>query len=102
MKVAECYPVTLCLAALVVSVVTTSAFAASHHASTAHHRAAAYSSFASAPDAGFATAEDQVSPARAKAIRECNDEVRPYAYTTWQTTQIIRYGVCMTEHGQIQ
>jgi hypothetical protein len=101
MKVAECYPVTLCLAALVVSVVTTSAFAASHHASTAHHRAA-YSSFAAAPDAGFATAEDQVSPARAKAIRECNDEVRPYAYTAWQTTQIIRYGVCMTEHGQIQ
>jgi hypothetical protein len=101
MKVAECYPVTLCLAALAVSVVTTSAFAASHHASAAHHRAA-LSSFASAPDAGFATAEDQVSPARAKALRECNDEVRQYSYTAWQTTQIIRYGVCMTEHGQIQ
>lgn len=101
MKVAERCPVTLCLAALAVSVVATSASAASHHASAARHRAA-HSSFASAPDAGFAPVEDQMSPARAKVIRECNDEVRPWSNITWETTQIIRYGVCMTEHGQIQ
>jgi hypothetical protein len=44
-----------------------------------------------------------MSPARAAAIRECNDEARPYAsFVTWGNWQLYIYRACMARHGQVE
>ena len=44
-----------------------------------------------------------ISPARAAAIRECNDEARPYAsFVTWGNWQFYIYRACMARHGQAE
>jgi putative heme iron utilization protein len=48
-------------------------------------------------------AQSDISPVRAAAIRECNDEARPYAsFVTWGNWQFYIYRACMARHGQVE
>ncbi|HEX4407973.1 MAG TPA: hypothetical protein VH206_04285 [Xanthobacteraceae bacterium] len=38
--------------------------------------------------------------ARDAAIHDCSVEASKWSFSTWQSTQIITYGDCMTAHGQ--
>ena len=40
------------------------------------------------------------SEARDAAIHECNVEAGKWSNSAWESTQILTYGACMTEHGQ--
>src|SRR5262245_24933496 len=44
--------------------------------------------------------EQNLSPARAKALRECNLRAQKYTQHTWADVQIYTYRACMAEHGQ--
>ena len=37
---------------------------------------------------------------RDAAVHDCSVEASKWGMSTWQSTQIITYGECMTEHGQ--
>jgi hypothetical protein len=43
---------------------------------------------------------EQVSAARAAALRECNARARPYVQYVWGVTQWQIYRACMAEHHQ--
>jgi hypothetical protein len=50
----------------------------------------------------FAQSAD-ISPARAAAIRECNEEAKPYSsFVTWGNWQFYIYRSCMARHGQVE
>jgi hypothetical protein len=60
---------------------------------------------------GFADdtlSQRQPSPAyvpdnpRDAAIHDCSVQADKWSFSSWQSTQIITYGDCMTEHGQPQ
>lgn len=40
------------------------------------------------------------TPERTSAIHDCSVEASKWSFSTWQTTQIITYDDCMTNHGQ--
>jgi hypothetical protein len=44
--------------------------------------------------------EEQLSPARAQALRECNAQVKPYRQYTWGATELDMFRACMAQHGQ--
>jgi hypothetical protein len=43
---------------------------------------------------------DDMSAARAQALRECNLRAQKYTQHTWADVQIYTYRACMAEHGQ--
>jgi hypothetical protein len=43
-----------------------------------------------------------VSPARAKALHECNAKAEKYALYTWGEVQLQVYRACMAEHHQME
>jgi hypothetical protein len=45
-------------------------------------------------------AEEGMSGARARALRECNDMANKFTQHTWGDVQIDQYRACMTQHGQ--
>jgi len=45
---------------------------------------------------------NNVDPARAAAMRECNKLASPYVVYTWGNWQIYVYRQCMTRLGQIE
>ena len=47
-----------------------------------------------------AVANEQISAARAAALRECNRLAQRYPLHEWGNTQIHLYRTCMARHGQ--
>lgn len=45
-------------------------------------------------------APDSISPARERALRECNDRAEPFKNYTWGHAQTDIYRSCMAGHGQ--
>jgi hypothetical protein len=45
---------------------------------------------------------NDVDPARAAAMRECNKLASPYLIYTWGNWQLYVYRQCMARHGQIE
>ena len=45
-------------------------------------------------------AEDQMSGARAQALRQCNAQAGKMSQYTWGDHQIDSYRACMAQHGQ--
>ena len=45
-------------------------------------------------------AEDQMSGARAQALRQCNAQAGKMSQYTWGDHQIDNYRACMAQHGQ--
>jgi hypothetical protein len=48
------------------------------------------------------SADEQISGARAQALRECNDMAKGYRQSTWGTHEITLYRTCMNQHGMQQ
>ena len=42
-----------------------------------------------------------ISAKRAAALHECSVAASKYNFSTWQETQILVYGECMTNHGEL-
>ena len=46
--------------------------------------------------------DSEVSPERAKALRECSDQERKYPEHSWAIREIDEYRTCMSGHGQME
>jgi hypothetical protein len=43
-----------------------------------------------------------ISAKRAAAVHDCSVQSAKLNFSTWQSAQIISYGACMAEHGEIE
>jgi hypothetical protein len=48
------------------------------------------------------SADEQMSGARAQALRECNAMAKGYQQSTWATHQLTLYRTCMNQHRMQQ
>jgi hypothetical protein len=43
-----------------------------------------------------------ISAKRAAAVHDCSVQAGKLSFSAWQSAQIVSYGACMTEHGEMQ